>query len=81
MPNVLDAQPTKSEVAAALKITLAVAEAIREAKEIPSGTLYTILMGRVDFFGYQAMIQNLKNAGLVKETASHLLTWTGPELA
>jgi len=80
MQNILDPKPTKEQVKAALAVTLAVAEAIREAKEIPSGTLYSMLIGRVDITGYEAMIRNLKNAGLVKESCN-LLTWIGPEIA
>ena len=77
--TVLDARPTAAQLKAALAITLAVAEAIREAREIPSGTLYATLLGRVDLAGYEAMIRNLKNAGLVSEK-NNLLTWTGPTL-
>lgn len=70
--------PTPSQVKAALAVTIAVAEAIRELGEVPSGTLYAQLLGRVDLQGYQAIIRNLKSAGLVSESA-HLLTWTGPK--
>ncbi len=39
--------PTKRELSAALALTLAVSEAIREAGSIPSGTLYAMLCDRV----------------------------------
>lgn len=78
--KILDRQtPTAAQLKAALAITLAVAEAIREAKEIPSGTLYAMLVGKVDLQGYEAIIRNLKNADLVTEIA-HLLKWVGPEV-
>lgn len=71
--------PTKAELKAALAVTMAVAETIREAKEVPSGHLYAMLVGRVDLQGFQAMIRTLKNAGLVAEQ-NDMLTWVGPEV-
>lgn len=70
-------QPTAREVRAGQLLTLAVAEAIREAGEIPSGTLYAMLLGRIDIHGYTKMLAILKSSGLVAET-NHLLRWTGP---
>ncbi len=58
----------------------AVSEAIREAGRIPSGTLYAVLMGKVNIAGYEKMIGILKGAGLVEER-SHELIWIGPRLA
>ena len=37
-----------------------------------AGTLYAMLCAKVDLPGYEAMIRNLKNAGLVSETANLL---------
>ncbi len=71
--------PSKREINTALAVALAVSEVIREAGRIPSGALYAVLQGRVDFQGYQALIRTLVNAGLVKEVA-HELIWTGPAL-
>ncbi len=70
-------RPTAAQVNAALQLTLAVAETIRECGEAPAGTLYAGLCGRVSLEGFQKMIQQLKNAGLVSESA-HMLKWTGP---
>ena len=78
--QLLDPKATASQTRAALALTMAVAETIREAREIPSGTLYAMLVSKVDLPGYQAMIRNLKNAELVEERA-HMLRWIGPELA
>jgi hypothetical protein len=69
----------KAEIQAGLKIMFAVAETIREAGSIPSGTLYAALVGRVDINGYESIIRTLKNTGLVTEQ-SHMLTWVGPEI-
>ena len=73
--------PARTEDArAGLALTLAVSEAIREAREIPSGTLYASLMGKVDFEGYQKLLRILTGAGLIEVLPSHLIRWTGPEV-
>jgi hypothetical protein len=71
--------PTDAEIKAALRMTIAVAETIREADEIPSGTLYASLMGRVTMEGYTKLLNTLKNADLVSEH-NHVLRWIGPSL-
>ena len=78
--QLLDGKPTAAQVKAALAVTMAVAETIREAGEVPSGTVYAALIGRVSLEGYQSMLRNLKNAGLVEESPAHLLKWIGPKL-
>lgn len=72
--------PTKTELTAGLKMVMAVAETIREAGEIPSGTLYAALIGKVTMEGYEGLIRTLKNTGLVTESA-HMLKWVGPRVA
>lgn len=52
------------------------ADAIKEAKDIPLGHLYAMLMGKIGLNTYQFMISVLKSQGLVSEQA-HLLTWVG----
>lgn len=69
--------PTAAELKAAFAMTLAVTEAIREAGEVPSGTLYATLCDRMSLQGYESMIRTIKNTGLVTEQ-NHMLTWTGP---
>ncbi len=73
-------RPTKQQVASAMHVTLAAAEAIRTVGRIPSGHLYALLTGKVDISGYQALIRTLKNSGLVKEVA-HELIWIGPTIS
>lgn len=73
--------PTQAEIKAGLKMTMAVAEAIRELKQVPSGHLYAQMIGRVTFEGFEKMIAILVNAGLVAQDPSHLLRWVGPEVA
>lgn len=69
--------PTKEQMVAGFKVMAAVCETIREAKRIPSGTLYATLIGRMDLEAYNKMVGMLKNTGLVTEVA-HELVWTGP---
>ena len=68
---------TSRQVKGAIEILRAVAETIRELKEIPSGHLYAQLMGQMDLPTYTKIIDTLKDAGLVKESG-HLLTWIEP---
>jgi hypothetical protein len=72
--------PTKAQLNAALSVTFAVAEAVREAGEIPSGTLYAMLIGKVDYDGYQALLRTLTGAGLIEVLASHMIVWCGPKI-
>jgi len=74
------AAPSKEQIKSALNLTFAVTEAIREAGEIPSGTLYVLLCGKLDITAYNSMIEMLKRTGLVTESA-HLLKWAGPKFS
>ena len=57
----------------------ATADAIRDAKQIPSGTLYAMVMGAMDLQTYNNVLGILKRTKLVTERG-YLLTWTGPEV-
>jgi hypothetical protein len=69
---------TGKQASAAFSIVAAVAEAIRELKSVPSGTLYAQLCGKFDIHQYEAIIRTLVNADLVKQTPAHELIWIGP---
>jgi hypothetical protein len=72
--------PSSAEVKAVMTIVLAIAEAIRELREVPSGELYATLMPvmpKMSIGDYQRVIDHLIGAGLVRED-NHLLIWTGP---
>ncbi len=77
--ELLNPKPTAADLRAGLAVTLAVTEAIREAGEIPSGTLYALLCAKMDITAYQSMIAMLKRTGLIIETG-HMLRWSGPVL-
>ena len=59
------------------QILTEIALAIREAGRIPSGHLYASLMGSMGLVKYNAMIETLKNAGLIKVTGMHEIIYTG----
>lgn len=71
-------QVTKEQVVAAVQTVAALAEAIRELGEVPSGDLYANVMGHLSCESYQKAIDMLKRSGLVIETPAHLLRWVGP---
>jgi hypothetical protein len=67
------------KASATIQVVAAIAEAIRELKEVPSGHLYTMLMDKMTLDQYNAFIGALKRAGLVSEQY-HLLKWIGPTI-
>lgn len=72
--------PSPEALKAAFKVTVAVSEAIREAKEMPSGVLYAFLLAKLPGLtedAYKGLLRNLTGAGLVKNEG-HLLRWIGP---
>jgi hypothetical protein len=70
---------TKEQLKAGFNVIVAVTEAIREAKEIPAGTLYAVLMGKVDIQGFEKIVSIVTGSGLV-EKRGDLLRWVGPEV-
>jgi hypothetical protein len=71
--------PGKAQLTAAVKTVVTVLEAIREAGEIPAGTLYAILCGRMDHTEFESMMTLIVNTGLVTRDRSNLLRWVGPD--
>jgi hypothetical protein len=59
---------------AALNVTAALAAAIRELGQVPSGSLYAHVMGRIDLETYERMISMLVGAGLIRKRGD-LLVW------
>lgn len=72
-------EPTtlKRQAAAYVMACGAVAEAIRDLGEIPSGELYARLMGHMSLQTYDRIIGSLVRAELVTNSC-HLLKWVGP---
>ena len=71
--------PTKTQVTAAINAIFALSEAIREAKSIPSGHLYAVVMNHMDHHTYESFIDRLVDAGLVSRKGD-VLVWVGPEI-
>jgi hypothetical protein len=63
---------------AAMRVAAAVAEAIRDLGEVPSGHLYARLMGMMSHDTYEVIIDALVRSGLVARGPMHLLKWVGP---
>jgi len=68
---------TPQQISAALAITAAVGDAIRELGSVPSGMLYVRVMDRMTIEVFTKIIDALKGAGLVTESRD-VLTWAGP---
>ena len=65
----------------AIEVIRQVAETIRECKTIPSGSLYTVLMGRgLNLRQYEAIIGILKRSDLIEVSSAHMIRWIGPEV-
>ena len=65
------------KIHAALQIIQALAEAIRELKQVPAGVLYSQVIDKVSLNDFNAAINTLKGSGLVTEQ-NHLLIWVEP---
>jgi hypothetical protein len=66
------------QISAALAITAAVADAIRELGSVPTGMLYVRVMDRMTIEVFTRIIDTLKRADLVTESRD-VLTWVGPK--
>ena len=69
---------TPAEVKTAIKIMAAVASSVKELGRVPSGHVYAMLMGRMDFQQFQAMENCLLKTGLVKKEGDEYV-WKGGE--
>ncbi|MGH9344378.1 MAG: hypothetical protein ACRD19_11535 [Terriglobia bacterium] len=66
-----------ASVARALDIVMIVATAVKEARSIPSGTLYAAVCAKISLTEYDGAIRLLKRQGLISEK-HHILTWEEP---
>lgn len=65
---------TQNQIKAYLETVKAIAGAIKELKQVPSGHLYAQLMSHMSIDTYNSIIEVLKKARVIKES-SHLITW------
>lgn len=73
----ITAEQAKTGVGHAFKVTVAVAEAIRDLGSVPAGHAYAHLMGHMSLEVFNAIIDLLVRNGLVRRDPNHLLTWIG----
>ena len=64
----------KQKAKAYIAVVQAIADTIRELKQIPSGHLYAHIQSKVSLEVYQSIINLLKESGRVKEE-NYLLSW------
>jgi len=65
---------TRESIQALVKVITAIADTIKELKEVPSGVLYAQLMGNMTLENYTYVIDILKQSGKVKES-NNVLSW------
>lgn len=71
-------KPTKEQIQAYILAVRAIADAIKELKQVPAGTMYATLMSKMSLEAFDRIIGHLIDAGVVKRHDSHLLEWIGP---
>jgi hypothetical protein len=65
---------TTNELKAGFAALQALAEAVRELKQVPSGILYSRVMNYLDINAYESAIRTLCNAGVIRKSGD-LLHW------
>ena len=70
---------TAKQITAYLNTVKAVADAIKEVGEVPSGSLYAMLIEHLTLEQYNRIIGHLKTAGVVVEK-NNVLYWQEPDL-
>ncbi len=70
---------TVQQVQSAFQVCAALAEAIREVREIPSGELYGQILGVCDLETFEGAIRLLVRSSLVTRRGQ-VLVWSGPEI-
>ena len=70
---------TALEQRSAIMLAIVVAEAIRTAGQIPSGTVYAMMMGQMSLEVYESILDRLVGAGLIRRDV-YLLTWIGSHI-
>jgi len=69
---------THEQVKSSLLALRALADAIRDLEQVPSGHLYAAVMSHMSLATYESFISTLIKSDLVRRENSHLLVWIGP---
>ena len=72
-------KPTSRQIATYLDAIRAIADAVRDAREIPSGTVYAACGGNLTLDVYEGIIRRLVGAELIT-MRGYMLVWVGPTL-
>lgn len=67
----------RKQIKAQLEAIVALGQAVKEAKQIPAGTLYAVCCGVMTLEVFDKCIDYLVKAGVVVRHPSHLLEWIG----
>jgi hypothetical protein len=65
---------TKEQIRASLEILKALADTIKELKQVPSGELYARVMSYMSLNNYQSAIHTLIRSGVIRQE-NNLLIW------
>lgn len=68
---------TKEQLNAGLQMVMAIAEAIRELKEVPEGHLYTNVMSTIDLSQFNKILDILEKQKLITRN-NYLIKWVEP---
>lgn len=69
------------EAVQAVRFAIALAETIRELREVREGTLYATCCGHLSINSFNSIIDLLVHTKLVKRGPGFNLIWIGPEVA
>jgi hypothetical protein len=69
---------TPAKIRSALNTIFALADAIRELREVPEGHLYARVMTHLSLDEFDAAMRVLKNNKMIK-IEHRMITWIGPE--
>lgn len=65
---------TSEQIQGGFTVLQTICEVVREAKKIPSGTIYAQLCGKMDLPTYEKAIQILKNSTVIRQSGD-MLHW------
>lgn len=69
-------KPMSTKAAGAIAIVRAIADTVKELREVPSGTLYSNLMAQgMTLQQYETVLDILKKARVIEVTPAHLVRW------
>lgn len=74
----MDNTQAEKQAKALAALVLAIADTIKELKQVPSRHLYANICHAVDLDTYQAVIAFLVGSGKVRQHPSFMLEWVGP---